>query len=118
MGGGACDGSSVLWEGGACDGSSVLWEGGACDGSSVLWEGGACDGSSVLWEGGRGEHLFFLFLSSNEQSTKVKNYIIDILSALVQDGDSLPQEVIDTILANILEPSKVCGFNHVISGCG
>ena len=44
---------------------------------------------------------------SKEQSTKVKNYIVDILSVLVQDGDSLPQEVMDIILSNILEPSKV-----------
>lgn len=52
--------------------------------------------------------VFFPFLlSSQDQSTKVKNYIIEILSALVQDGDSLPQEVIDIILSNILEPSKV-----------
>lgn len=43
---------------------------------------------------------------NQEQSTKVKNYIVDILSALVQDGDFLPQEVIDIILTNILEPSK------------
>ena len=44
---------------------------------------------------------------SQEQSTKVKNYIIDILFTLVQDGDSLPQEVIDLVLSNILEPAKV-----------
>ena len=39
----------------------------------------------------------------------MKNYIIDILSALVQDGDSLPQEVMDVIFSNILEPVKVRG---------
>ena len=50
----------------------------------------------------------FVFLGfSDEMSTKVRNYIIDILFALVQDGDSLPQEVMDIILSNILEPSKV-----------
>lgn len=52
--------------------------------------------------------------SSDEQSTKVKDYIIEILSCLVQDGDSLPQEVMDIILANILEPSKVIILEVVI----
>lgn len=32
---------------------------------------------------------------------------MEILSVLVQDGDSLPQEVMDIILSNILEPKKV-----------
>ena len=48
-----------------------------------------------------------LLLFSKDQSTKVKNYIVEILSVLVQDGDSLPQEVMDIILSNILEPRKV-----------
>ena len=51
--------------------------------------------------------LFFVPGGSHEVSSTVKNYISDILSALVQDAESLPQEVIDTILANILEPKKV-----------
>ncbi len=50
---------------------------------------------------------WYLLLSSKDQSTKVKNYIVEILSVLVQDGDSLPQEVMDIILSNILEPGKV-----------
>lgn len=51
---------------------------------------------------------FYLVSSfSPEQSTKVKNYIIEILSALVQDGESLSQEVMDIILFNILDPIKV-----------
>ena len=46
-------------------------------------------------------------LCSEEQSSKVRAYSIDILSSLVQGGDSLPQEVMDLILSNILEPNKV-----------
>ncbi len=55
-----------------------------------------------------------VFVSSHEVSTSVRNYISDILSALVQDAESLPQEVIDTILSNILEPKKVC---MCVCGC-
>ena len=46
--------------------------------------------------------LLCLSLISPEQSTKVKNYIIDILSSLVKNGESLPQEVMDIVFSNIL----------------
>ena len=47
---------------------------------------------------------------SNEQSTKVKNYMQEILSSLMQEGESLSQEIIDIILLNIVEPAKVSRF--------
>ena len=46
--------------------------------------------------------MHLLSLISPEQSTKVKNYIIDILSSLVQNGESLPQEVVDIVFSNIV----------------
>ena len=48
-----------------------------------------------------------LSLLSNEQSPKVNNYMLEILSSLMQEGESLSQEIIDTVLLNIVEPSKV-----------
>ena len=54
-------------------------------------------------------------LYSKEQSTKVKNYSVEILSVLVQDAESLSQEVMDTILVNILEPNKVTNLKNMHS---
>ena len=48
-----------------------------------------------------------LCFSSNEQSSKVKLYMMDILSSVVQEGENLSQEVMDAILVNIVEPNKV-----------
>lgn len=50
--------------------------------------------------------LYCLSLS-NEQSSKVKNYMLEILSSLMQEGESLSQEIIDIVLINIVEPAKV-----------
>ena len=69
-------------------------------------------------------HLFIYFLSwhsslhiklivclcvfhSEEQSSKVKMYMADILASVVQEAESLSQEVMDAILVNIVEPNKV-----------
>ena len=48
-----------------------------------------------------------LLSHSNEQSSKVKNYMLEILSSLMQEGESLSQEIIDVVLMNIVEPAKV-----------
>lgn len=50
---------------------------------------------------------FSLLSNSNEQSSKVKNYMQEILSSLMQEGESLSQEIIDIVLLNIVEPAKV-----------
>ena len=52
------------------------------------------------------EHFYFYF-SSNEQSSKVKLYMMEILSSVVQEGENLSQEVMDAILVNVVEPNKV-----------
>lgn len=44
---------------------------------------------------------------SEEQSSKVKMYMADILASVVQEAESLSQEVMDAILVNIVEPNKV-----------
>ena len=36
----------------------------------------------------------------------------EILSSLMQEGESLSQEIIDIILLNIVEPAKVCTMLH------
>ena len=52
------------------------------------------------------ERFYFCF-SSNEQSSKVKLYMMEILSSVVQEGENLSQEVMDAILVNVVEPNKV-----------
>ena len=58
--------------------------------------------------------LFFLsilFLSappcSDQQSSKVKMYMMDIMSSVFQEGETLSQEILDAILTNFIEPTKV-----------
>jgi len=43
---------------------------------------------------------------NEEQSSKVKMYMADILASVVQEAESLSQEVMDAILVNIVEPNK------------
>ena len=49
---------------------------------------------------------------SNDQSSKVKNYMLEILSSLMQEGESLSQEIIDIVLLNVVEPAKVLAENQ------
>ena len=51
---------------------------------------------------------FVCCFHSNEQSTHVKLYLLDIQVSVLQEGESLTHELMDTILVNILEPVKVC----------
>lgn len=59
-------------------------------------------------------HTFFLFLSfllnivliSDEHSTKVKSFMLDILCPLICESDMVASELLDIILINIVEPNK------------
>lgn len=44
---------------------------------------------------------------SDAQSTKVKLYMLDMTSCLLQEGETISQAVLDTILINIIDPIKV-----------
>lgn len=46
-------------------------------------------------------------LCSDAQSTKVKLYMLDMTSCLLQEGETISQAVLDTILINIIDPIKV-----------
>lgn len=43
---------------------------------------------------------------NGDQSSKVRLYLLEVLTGLVQEGESLSQEIMDIILVNIVEPSK------------
>ena len=43
---------------------------------------------------------------NDEHSGKVKNFMIDVLHPLITEADNVPNELLDTILQNIVEPLK------------
>ena len=44
---------------------------------------------------------------SEKHNIKVRNFILDILSAIIQESESLSQDILDTILSNLVDPRKV-----------
>ena len=44
---------------------------------------------------------------SESHSSKLKNLMLDVMSSLIQEGDSIPNQLLDVILGNIVEPIKV-----------
>lgn len=48
-----------------------------------------------------------LFQVVNENhSNKIQNFMLDVMCPIIQEGDSIPQELLDTVLVNIIEPQK------------
>ena len=47
---------------------------------------------------------------SEKHNIKVRNFILDILSAIIQESESLSQDILDTILSNLVDPRKVYLF--------
>lgn len=45
-----------------------------------------------------------------EHSTKVKGFMLDMMTPLITEADAVSQEMLDVMLVNILEPFKV-GLN-------
>ena len=44
---------------------------------------------------------------SDQQSSHVKLHLLEVLVTIIQEGDALTHELMDTVLRNILEPVKV-----------
>lgn len=49
--------------------------------------------------------LMFTIVNDNH-STKVKNFMLDMMVPLISEADSMSQELLDVILSNIIEPRK------------
>ena len=47
-------------------------------------------------------------LFSEKHSSKVVNFMLDMMCPLIAEADSVSQELLDIIMANIIEPYKVC----------
>lgn len=43
---------------------------------------------------------------SDEHSTKVKSFMLDVLCPLINESDVVSNDLLNTILSNVLEPSK------------
>lgn len=44
---------------------------------------------------------------SENHSNKIQNFMLDVMCPIILEGDSVPQELLDTVLVNIIEPQKV-----------
>ena len=44
---------------------------------------------------------------SENHSNKIVNFMLDVMCPIIHEGDSVPQELLDTVLVNIIEPQKV-----------
>lgn len=44
---------------------------------------------------------------SENHNNKIQNFMLDVMCPIIQEGDSVPQELLDTVLMNIIEPQKV-----------
>ena len=40
-------------------------------------------------------------------------YMMDIMAAVIQEGESLSQEILDAILINLVDPIKACTEHHL-----
>ena len=49
---------------------------------------------------------------SEKHSSKVISFILDLLTPLIQQSDSVSQELMDIILSNIIEPFKVSALSR------
>ena len=66
------------------------------------WTTGRYGKLTILW------HLWHFKLSFSENhSNKIVNFMLDVMCPIINDGESVPQELLDTVLVNIIEPQKV-----------
>ena len=56
--------------------------------------------------------IFFMYACLNlpfseSHSNKIVNFMLDVMCPIIHEGESVPQELLDTVLVNIIEPQKV-----------
>ena len=44
---------------------------------------------------------------SENHTNKIQNFMLDVMCPIIQEGESASQQLLDTILINIIEPQKV-----------
>ena len=56
-------------------------------------------------------YCHFNSVFSENHSNKIQNFMLDVMCPIIQEGDSIPQELLDTVLVNIIEPQKVSSIS-------
>lgn len=46
-------------------------------------------------------------MCSDKHSSKVKNFMLDMMTPLIVEADTVSQELLDVILMNLVEPKRV-----------
>lgn len=54
------------------------------------------------------------FLHSNSHNQKVQMHMMDLMSSIIMEGDGVTQELLDTILINLIPAHKVGQHNYVV----
>ena len=54
-----------------------------------------------------------LSLSSPDQQHQIEQFLLDIMSSVIQDAEQLSQQLVDTLLGPLIEPNKVRGRERV-----
>lgn len=52
--------------------------------------------------------LIIFFLCSNSHNQKVQMHMLDLMSSIIMEGDGVTQELLDSILINLIPAHKVC----------
>lgn len=55
----------------------------------------------------RGLKLCWFFFFSNSHNQKVQMHMMDLMSSIIMEGDGVTQELLDTILINLIPAHKV-----------
>ena len=53
-------------------------------------------------------------ICSDEHSLRVRNFMLDVMTPLIIEGDSISNKLLDIILMNIIEPNKTQKKNAYI----
>lgn len=56
------------------------------------------------------------FLISNNHNQKVQLHMIDLMSSIIMEGDGVTQELLDTILINLI-PALKASLQNLSSAC-
>lgn len=61
--------------------------------------------------------VFFFFSFSNSHNQKVQMHMLDLMSSIIMEGDGVTQELLDTILINLIPAHKVwiCSSTSITS---
>lgn len=57
----------------------------------------------------------FFFFASNGHNQKVHMHMVDLMSSIICEGDTVSQELLDTVLVNLVPAHKVQEYSDISS---